>query len=181
MRSLVITESVSLDGVAEGDFFVRAGESDDAKDVDDALREQRERADALLLGRTTFEEFRGFWPQQTENPSGTAQYLNNVAKYVVSTTMAATDLGWENSSVLHTLGDVRALKEMPGADIVVTGSIKLAHSLIAAGLVDEYRLFTYPVVVGAGRHLFDGATAELRLVDSESFASGVTLTRYQPA
>jgi dihydrofolate reductase len=179
MRDLVVTENISVDGVLDGDFYVLAGQGSDAGDVDEALREQRERADALVLGRSTFEAFRGYWPQQTDNPSGTSQYLNRVAKYVVSTTLAPGDLGWESSTVLRGLDDVRTLKEQDGADIVVTGSVSLVHSLITAGLVDEYRLFTYPVVVGEGRTLFPGGRADLRLVEARPFRSGVVLARYR--
>ena len=183
MRRLVVTENISLDGVLDGDFYLRAGEDSERTDVDDALRQQRERADALLLGRRTFEAFRGFWPQQVDNPSGTRQYLNQVRKHVVSTklpTAEGADLGWENSSVVRGLDDVRALKEQPGADIVCTGSVSLVHSLLDADLVDELRLFTHPVVVAEGRRLFrDGARpAALRLVESRTFRSGVVLLRY---
>ena len=183
MRRLVVTENISLDGVLDGDFYLRAGEDDGATDVDDALRQQRDRADSLLLGRRTFEAFRGFWPKQVDNPSGTSEYLNRVRKHVVSTKLPVddgADLGWDNSTVLRGLDGVRELKEQPGRDIVCTGSVSLVHSLLDAGLVDELRLFTYPVVVAEGRRLFrDGATpADLRLVEARQFRSGVVLLRY---
>ena len=179
MRDLVVTENISVDGVLDGDFYVLAGEGDDTDDVDEALRRQRERADALLLGRETFEAFRGYWPKQVDNPSGTSRYLDDVAKYVVSTTLPDGDLGWQHSTVLRGLDDVRALKQQDGADIVTTGSVSLVHSLIDAGLVDEFRLFTYPVVVGDGRRLFMGWRGDLELVEAQTFRSGVTLTRYR--
>ena len=101
-------------------------------------------------------------------------------KYVVSSTI--TDPQWENSTILSQdpLGKIRELKERPGQDIVVTGSITLCHSLIAAGLVDEYRLFVYPVVQGRGRRLFpDGfEVPQLTLLESKAFHSGVTFSRY---
>jgi dihydrofolate reductase len=96
-----------------------------------------------------------------------------------------TDPEWQNSVVVS--GDlsteVRALKELPGRDIVVTGSIHLCHALIEAGLVDEYRLFVYPVVQGRGRRLFpDGfELPELRLLEAKAFRSGVTYSRYAAA
>lgn len=179
MRDLIVTENISLDGVLDGDFYILAGEGSDTSDVDEALEEQREQADALILGRATFEAFRGYWPKQTDNPSGTSHYLNRVTKYVVSTAMADDDLGWENSTILRGLDGVRGVKAQDGADIVVTGSVSLVHSLITAGLVDEYRLFTYPVVVGEGRTLFPSTRADLRLVEARPFRSGVILTRYR--
>lgn len=124
-------------------------------------------------------DFRGFWPARTDDPTGITDYLNQVDKYVVSSTL--TDPQWENSTVLS--GDpvieVAALKERPGADIVCTGSITLCHTLIAAGLVDEIRLFHHPVVQGAGRRLFpDGwSTEHLPLLDSRTFGA-VTYTAH---
>jgi dihydrofolate reductase len=120
-------------------------------------------------------------PLQTDDETGVAEYLDNVSKYVVSSTMK--DPGWERSTVLS--GDlednVRELKSKSGKDIVVTGSIALVHQLIALGLVDEYRLFVYPVVLGRGARLFEDATnvPNLKLVDSRSFRSGVVLTSYR--
>jgi dihydrofolate reductase len=186
MRKLVVTENITLDGVidaSEGWFAPAGGEDIDQSDLNATLREQAEAADALLLGRVTFEQFRGYWPLQTDDESGVAEYLDNVSKYVVSSTMK--DPGWERSTVLS--GDlednVRKLRAEPGKDIVATGSITLVHELIALGLVDEYRLFVYPVVLGRGARLFEDATnvPKLELVDSRSFRSGVVLTSYRTA
>jgi dihydrofolate reductase len=181
MRKLVVTENVTLDGVidaSEGWFSPAGDEEVDQSDIIAALREQQENADAVLFGRVTFEEMRGYWPHQTDDETGVSQYLNRVSKYVVSSTM--TDPQWEGSTVLSGEDEVRRLKEEPGKDIVATGSIRLVHSLIAAGLVDEYRLFTYPVVVGRGARLFEGAEniPRLTLTGSQAFNSGVVLTRY---
>ena len=134
----------------------------------------------MLLGRVTFEEMRGFWPLQANDETGVTEYLDSVEKYVVSSTM--TEQQWQRSTVLA--GDVedhvRELKGREGRDVVVTGSITLVRELIALGLVDEYRLFVYPVVVGRGARLFDDATdvGKLRLVECRPFRSGVVLTRY---
>jgi dihydrofolate reductase len=180
MRKLVITENITLDGSIEmlDDWF-------DPQLQDEDLLEESHRqdaqADALLVGRQTFEDFRGYWPKQTDDPTGVTDYLNKVAKYVVSSTM--TDPEWPNSTVLT--GDpierITELKAQPGKDIVLTGSISLAHALIAGGVVDEYRLFVYPAVQGRGRRLFPDGTAipKLTLVEpSKSFRSGITLLRY---
>jgi dihydrofolate reductase len=123
---------------------------------------------------------RGFWPELSDDPSGISDYLNRVRKYVVSSTM--TNPQWQNATVLSgdPVEEVRALKEQRGKDIVVTGSITLCHALIEAGLVDEYRLFVYPVVQGRGRRLFpDGFECpELRLLEMKDFRSGITFSRY---
>jgi dihydrofolate reductase len=180
MRKLVITENITLDGSVEmlDDWF------DPQLQDEDLLEEshrQDSQADALLVGRQTFEDFRGYWPKQTDDPTGVTDYLNRVAKYVVSSTMS--DPAWQNSTVLT--GDpierTTELKSLPGKDIVLTGSISLAHALIAGGVVDEYRLFVYPTVQGRGRRLFPDGTAigNLRLVEPpKSFRSGITLLRY---
>ncbi|HEV7650857.1 MAG TPA: dihydrofolate reductase family protein [Actinophytocola sp.] len=185
MRTLVVTENVTLDGVidAAGGWFDPAGGDADTSDMVAAIAEHRAAADAFLVGRQTFEDMRGYWPKQTDDTTGVGDYLDAVAKYVVSGTLG--DPGWAGTTVLRGPAeeDVRRLKSLPGKDIVATGSIRLVRSLITAGLVDEYRLFVCPVVVGTGRRLFDGDTppAGLRLVEARSFRSGVVLVRYRPA
>ncbi len=181
MRTLAITQNITLDGAIEmlGDWF------DPTADDHDVLAEshsQDQRSDALLVGRQTFEDFRGYWPKQTDDTTGITDYLNAVDKYVVSRTL--TDPQWDNTTVLSgdLLQEVAALKDQPGKDIVVTGSITLCHALISAGLVDEYRLFTYPVVQGSGRRLFpDGfEMPKLKLIDAKSFNGGLTFASYAP-
>ena len=138
--------------------------------------------DAVLFGRQTFEDMRGYWPQQTDDRTGVAETLDSLTKYVFSSTLE--DPGWEGSVVLtgDPVEEVRALKSTEGQDIVCTGSISLVHALIPSGLVDEYRLFTYPAVQGRGRKLFpDGyAIPQLELLESKAFHSGIVLTRYRP-
>lgn len=184
-RTLAITENITLDGVIDAaDDWFAPGDTDadaDATDVLDALRRQREAADALLLGRVTFQDMRGYWPLRTDDRTGIAEYLDNVSKYVVSSTLDEPE--WQHTTVLRgdPVGEIRALKATPGLDIVTTGSITLVHTLVGAGLVDEYRLFVYPVVVGRGRRLFaDGSTVpRLRLTESRAFRSGIVLLRYR--
>jgi dihydrofolate reductase len=180
MRKLIITQNVTLDGSVEmlGDWFDPQLQDEDL--LDESHRQDAE-ADALLVGRRTFEDFRGYWPLQTDDTTGVTAYLNQVAKYVVSSTM--TDPAWANTTVLG--GDpvdaTATLKAQPGRDIVLTGSIQLAHTLIAAGVVDEYRLFIYPTVQGGGRRLFPGGVAipKMTLVDQpKHFRSGITLLKY---
>jgi dihydrofolate reductase len=179
VRTLAITQNVTADGAVEmlGDWFDPTAED---RQVAEAMNRFTERGDALLLGRRTFEDFRSFWPKQTDDRTGVTDELNRVQKYVVSATM--TDPQWQNSTILtgDWLARVVELKQQPGGDIGVTGSIRLCHALIAAGVVDEYRLFVYPVVQGRGRRLFpEGFEADrLRVVDVAGFDSGVTLLHY---
>ncbi|GAA0933188.1 dihydrofolate reductase family protein [Kribbella koreensis] len=179
MRDLVVTENITLDGVIDAsEGWFNPGD-EDLSDVLGALEVQREAADAFLVGRQTFEDMRGYWPHQTDDPTGISDYLNAVSKYVVSTTLQ--DPQWEHSTVLRGLNEVEALKATAGKDIVATGSITLVHALAAAGLVDEYRLFVYPVVIGKGARLFPGTStpATLQLVETQPFRSGITLLRYR--
>ena len=179
MRTLAITQNITLDGSIEmlGDWFDPSAQD---PDLIEETRLQSEKEDALLLGRQTFEDFRGYWPQQTDDQTGITDELNQVQKYVVSSTM--TDPEWQNSTILS--GDwaaqVRELKEREGGEIGVTGSITLCHALIEAGLVDELRLFVYPVVQGRGRRLFpDGhEVPRLELLEAKRFGNGVGYLRY---
>ena len=185
MRELVVTENITVDGVidmAKG-WFEPGGRPDtDTTDLQDAMQAQSNAADALLLGRQTFEDFRAYWPLQTDDTTGTSDYLNRVSKYVVSSTL--DDPGWANTTVLrgNVLDQVRALKALPGEmDIVATGSMRLVASLVPSGLVDEYRLFVYPFVAGEGQRLFaDAELGHVNLVEAKAFRSGVVLQRYRP-
>jgi dihydrofolate reductase len=140
-------------------------------------------SDAMLLGRVTYEGLAAFWPNQ---PGGTpmVDYINSVAKYVVSTTLEEP-LGWNNSTLIK--GDVAEeiakLKRRPGKDITVIGSGALVRSLLKDGLLDELRLMVHPLVLGSGKRLFeDGEDRKaLELVDSKAFGTGVHLIAYRPA
>ncbi|WP_112242184.1 dihydrofolate reductase family protein [Kribbella monticola] len=180
MRDLVVTENITVDGVIEATDGWFGPADGDMSDQLAEIKKQQDGADAFLVGRQTFQDLRGYWPKQTDDETGISAYLDNVTKYVVSTSLQ--DPEWKNSTVLRDLAAVSALKDAPGKDIVTTGSIDLVHQLITAGLVDEFRLFTYPVVLGHGRRLFPAGVSfpTLRLVDTKTFKSGVTLTRYRP-
>jgi dihydrofolate reductase len=135
-------------------------------------------ADAHLLGRVTYQNFAAAWPSRTGE---FADRMNKLPKYVVSTTLKRTE--WENSHVIG--GDVAQeidkLKQRPGQDILVAGSCTLVQTLVKHDLIDEYHLLIYPVVLGAGKRLFEaGATTTLELLESKSYATGALLMRYAP-
>jgi dihydrofolate reductase len=179
MRNLVVTENISLDGV----IAPMDGWFDPAAQTDDLLAanaEHREAADALVVGRVTYGELAGYWPAQIDDSTGISGYLNQVSKYVFSTSMQGAD--WANTTILRgpVEDELAALKNAPGRDIVVTGSASLVRALLPTGLVDLFRLFVYPVVQGHGRKLFDNPmTAKLTLVDTRAFRSGVVLLAYR--
>jgi dihydrofolate reductase len=181
-RRLVVTENISANGIIEfADDWFDPGDQGDADDLFAVMREQMAAEDALLLGRRTFEEFRGYWPKQTDDASGSADHLNRVAKYVVSTTL--TDPAWENTTVLsgRLEDEVAALKAAGGGELGVTGSVSVVHALMRADLVDEYRLFVYPVLSSRGRNLVpDGLSVRsLEPAGCTSFRSGVVLQVYR--
>jgi dihydrofolate reductase len=177
MRTLAITQNLSADGSPEflGDWF---DPTTPAPDLNAEVLRQSEAEDILLLGRQTFEDFRGYWPQHADEPAGA--YLDQVQKYVVSSSM--TDAQWHNSTILSgdPIHEVRRLKDSDGRDITLSGSITLAHAALAAGLVDEIRLLIYPAVQGRGRGLVPEGTSipHLELLESQAFRSGVVLLRY---
>ena len=181
MGKIVVTEFISIDGVAEApggeDFahpnwafaFDRGDDGEQFK-VDEALG-----ADALLLGRTTYEGFAAAWP---EYEGELADKYNGMPKYVVSTTL--TDPTWNDTRVLS--GDLReavtALKAEVAGELQVAGSIQLAQWLIANDLVDEIHLMTFPIVLGTGRRLFGAApdASRWKLTGSRTVGEGVLIT-----
>ncbi len=181
MRKLVATELMSMDGVVESPDEWAFSYTDDEMAAEDEAGMAA--SDALLLGRVTYEEFASFWPNQ---PAGNpmVDYINSVKKYVVSTTLEEL-LGWNNSTLLG--GDfvesVSALKNQPGGDITVTGSIILVRSLMREGLLDELRCVVCPVIRGSGRRLFEEEADRrtLELVDSKTFDTGAVTLTYKPA
>ncbi|WP_250033256.1 dihydrofolate reductase family protein [Paractinoplanes maris] len=174
MRRLIVTENSTLDGI----ISPMAGWFDPMTD-DAELAAVNDRhgadSDALVLGRVTYEEFAGFWPHQEGKISA---YLDQVAKYVVSTGLEQAD--WPNTTILRDLDAVAALKKQPGRDITVTGSTTLVRSLIPTGLVDVFRLFVHPVVQGHGIRLFDEVALPLSHTKATAFPSGVVLLEYTP-
>ena len=186
MGRIVVTEFVSLDGVfedpggAEGfehggwSFSFNRGEDGDAFKL-----EELRASDAQLLGRVTYEGFARAWPSIADE-QGFAAKMNEMPKYVVSSTL--TDAAWTNSTVIG-LADVAGLKDRYAGDILVAGSGQLVRGLTDAGLVDEYRLMVFPVVLGSGRRLFDGVKlTRLNLAGSTPVGpDGVAVHRYVPA
>jgi dihydrofolate reductase len=183
MRKLVITTNMTLDGVVDqmDKWF---SPTDGGEDLAEVNREQMGTTGVVLMGRTTYEEFKGFWPKQTDDKTGVTDYLNRTPKYVVSSTLTEADADWQNTIILSgpLADEIAALKNQGGADIVVSGSISLAQSLAQEHLVDEYRLFIYPTLLGDGRHLFtEGIDGKLQLTDTRTFSSGVVLLIYRRA
>ena len=138
-------------------------------------------ADAFLLGRRTYEIFAAFWPLVTDASDPVAAPLNHLPKYVATRTLR--EANWAGTTLLTgaVVEEVRRLKGQPGRELQVHGSGELLHTLMANDLVDEYRLFVYPVVVGSGRRLFreGGPPRSLELVESTTTSTGVVVATYR--
>ena len=160
-------------GFERGGWLMPLADADFGRIVDSWFAE----TDALLIGRTTYDLFRAYWPQVTDPADRTATALNTVPKYVVSTTL--TDPSWGNTTVVGgdtdaVVARVRELKEQPGRELQVHGSHGLIQTLHDAGLVDEHRIIVAPVVVGSGKRLFaDGRVPTgFALVETDRTAAG---------
>ncbi|WBQ05553.1 dihydrofolate reductase family protein [Kribbella sp. CA-293567] len=139
------------------------------------------RADAILLGRTTYTMMQAYW-SQIDDGSNTASGLNNLPKYVATST--PLEPVWNDSTALtgDVLKQVEELKAKPGGELQVHGSAGLARSLHRAGLIDEYRLLTFPVAIGAGKRLFteDAPAMGFELVESRVTSTGATYAALRP-
>ena len=189
MASLVVGTFLTLDGVMQGPGgpdedrsggFAHGGCSVGYWDgpMGEIITDWTANADALLLGRTTYEIFAAHWPHvPDDDPVGVV--LNRVPKYVASTTLKSVE--WNNSMLLEgdVPGAVSALKEARNGEIQVHGSCGLLQTLIQHDLIDEYRLWTFPVLLGSGRRLFNAGTipAGLELIDSTTSSTGVVINR----
>jgi dihydrofolate reductase len=178
MGRIVVSEFVSLDGVMEdpggSEGFARGGwafQFDRGSEGDKFKMDELMSSEAMLLGRVTYEGFAAAWPGRTDE-AGFADKMNSMPKYVVSNTLESAD--WNNSTVVS--GDVveqlgRLRRETDG-DLLVAGSARLVHTLVEKGLVDEYRLMIFPVVLGAGKRLFADTPAAAALEVTDSRTSG---------
>jgi dihydrofolate reductase len=184
MRKIVANLFISLDGVVEepGDWHFPYFNDEMGAAVDAVLGS----ADTMLLGRKTYDDHAAAWPEREAEGGEDAEFakvLGDARKIVVS--HGPVELAWRNSERLE--GDlvegVTALKQEPGGDIAISGSISVVRQLLAAGLLDELRLLVHPIAVRKGMRLFDeGETPiPLRLRSSEAFGTGVLSLVYEPA
>jgi len=193
MRKLIASTFASLDGIMQapggpeedptGGFALGGwmfNFADESMDISAAGFDGKDRE--LVLGRRTYQIFEGFWPYQKEDDP-VAKMLNAAKKHVASRTLTA--LHWNNSTLLR--GDVvaaiRTLKSQPGPDLQMIGSGNLIQTLQPASLIDEYHVWTFPVVLGRGKRLFGEAArpSALRLVRSQVSTSGAVMSTYVPA
>lgn len=192
MRKIIVGAMVSLDGVMQAP----GGPAEDPTKgfrfggwvMPYRAQESREELDGLfkefdlLLGRKTYEIFAAYWPYYAENaPHGSiAKLFNEAKKYVVSRS-GEVDTSWQGSVLLRDIADVKRLKQEDGPNLVTQGSTELVHALLANDLVDELRIFTFPVVLGGGKKLFADGSAphSFKLTRSRVSSTGVLIGHYE--
>jgi dihydrofolate reductase len=169
---LINTTTMTVDGVTDvGEWYVSEGGHNRA------AREQFDGAAGMVLGRKTYEGLAAFWSQQTGD---WADLLNPLPKFVVSRTLHGP-LEWNATAVEGSAADaISRLKDEHEGDLLLIGCGELARALLAEGLVDELRFWLHPAVWGDGTRPYQGETVRMRLLESTSFDSGVTLLRYEP-
>jgi dihydrofolate reductase len=186
MSRLVVFDNVSLDGYfvdARGDMSW--AHADDPEWNAFAAKNAGGRGGTLLFGRVTYQMMASWWPTPAAARAmpEVAAGMNAMPKVVFSRTLKKADVTWENTRLvgrgLET--EVKKLKAKRGGTLVVLGSGTLVAQLTAAGLVDEWQVVVHPLVLGAGRTLFEGARAELRLTGTRAFKNGNVLLTYAPA
>lgn len=181
MRKIVAGLFIALDGVFEAPDQWHFPYFND--EMGNAVDAQMKAADTMLLGRVTYQEFAGYWPEQSSSENPIADYMNGTPKVVVSTTLDRVD--WQNATLIsdNVAAEIATLKQQPGKNISVTGSGTLVRSLLRDNLLDELRLLVHPIAVGHGKRLFgdDGQQTPLELVESKTFDTGVLSLVYRPA
>ena len=190
MRSITVTMSTTLDGVVQGlgrpDEDTRGGFTHGGwgtRDQDEVMAAEMAKGMShpgdMLLGRRTWQDFTTAWGRREDGNPFTA-HLNVTRKYVVSSSLADAS-GWENSELLRDLSEVAALRARPGKDLSVIGSASLVRALHAAGMVDRYTLLIFPLTLGSGTRLFEGAAplTEFELTSSVVTTKGVIIAQYE--
>jgi dihydrofolate reductase len=183
MRDVVVSTYVTLDGVFENPAWSAPYWSDEAQQF---AHDQLWASGALLVGRTTYEEFAAAWPtdEWIEREGDFAEKMNSLPKYVASNTLDES-LDWNNSHLLKgdVADEVSKLKQESGQDILMYSSVTLMHALMEADLIDRYRLWVHPLILGGGKRLFPDGTdkTELKLVDQATLPNDVIVLSYEPA
>lgn len=178
MRKLVVTEFLTLDGVMEAPEKWNSKYLNDEEMTNDIL-DDFSASDSLLFGRTTYQFLAARWPTRTGE---IADKFNNLPKHVVSTTLQKAE--WNNSAIINAnvSEEIKKIKEQSEKNILVWGSHKLVQTLMRDNLVDEYKLYVYPLTLGTGKRLFGEGTVgqTLKLINTRIFSTGAIAMVYQP-
>ncbi|WP_427893161.1 dihydrofolate reductase family protein [Kribbella sp. GL6] len=180
MRDVILYMSMSLDGLVGSEREHPGMAIPEGAELKQWKLERIRTAGAHLMGRTTYLEMASYWPHSEDEY---AAPMNDVPKVVFSKTLTDAEANWPSTRVARgeLAAEIAAIKEEPGADVIVWGGRRLAGALAAADLIDEYRLLIQPLVLGAGEALFDQlpASRHLKLVEALPFSSGVVVHIYR--
>ncbi len=177
MRKIIVSTMMTIDAVMENPQNWSFDYAND--EFMQYASEQLAGADALIMGRETYEGFAEAWSSRA-GADAFADRMNALPKYVASKTLKSP-LTWNATLLGDIAAEVAALKQQPGQDMLQFGLGELTHTLIEHGLVDELRFLVYPVVVGSGGRIFDGfSKTPMKLIESRSFSTGVVTLHYQP-
>jgi dihydrofolate reductase len=192
---VLVSEFISLDGVVQAPGgkeedtsggFRHGGWSFEFFDTDvmgSVVDEYARRSEVLLQGRRTYQVSAAAWPERSGDPF--SDWINGAQKYVVSDTLAESDLTWTPTTIIRgneLVERVSALRQQPGGDIYIYGSLSLVATLLQEGLVDELVLMIEPITLGGGKTLFpsDGAARKYELISAQTANTGVQICRYKP-
>jgi dihydrofolate reductase len=183
MRKIIVSEGITVDGIFDAETMGQWAVPFFSEEREEFIRGNILTADALLLGRTTYDLQAWYWPNQKGDKYGIANHKNNMPKYVV--TSMPLQARWNNSTVIQNniVEEVAKLKQQPGQDILIEGSATLVEALAQAGLIDEYKLLVHPAIMGSGKRFFrEGMDlTKLKLVESKPLSRGVVALSYEPA
>jgi len=181
MRKIIVSNLISVDGLFAGpngelDWFVWNEETADY------VKELFRSIDTLLFGRVTYDLMAGYWPDAADEDPVITDMMNSLPKVVFSRTLDR--VAWHNSRLVRAdiATEIARLKEQPGKDMVIFGSGSIVSTLSQLGLIDDYRLFVNPVILGSGKPHFTGLAKRinLELVEVRTFTTGVVLLHYRP-
>jgi dihydrofolate reductase len=184
MRKVIASNFMTLDGFFAGpdgdlDWFVWDGE------IAEYMKQQFDAIDTILFGRVTYQLMEGYWPTASppEEDPVIIEAMNTLPKVVFSTTLEKVE--WHNSRLVRNniAEEIAKMKQAPGKDMVIFGSGTIVSALTRSGMIDEYRIFVNPVVLGSGKPMLTGLNERLKmkLLSTRTFQCGVVLLRYVPA
>lgn len=181
MRKIVVSESVTVDGIFDAETMGQWAHPYYSEERDAIVRGLVLASDALLLGRTTYDLQAWYWPNQKQDKYGIANRKNSMSKYVV--TSRPLQAQWNNSAVINenVLEEIAKLKQQPGQGILIEGSATLVEALAQADLIDAYKFLVHPTILGSGKRLFKEGTgmSKLRLAETKALSCGVVLLSYE--
>lgn len=181
MRKVIVSEWMSLDGVFDSSLMEQWFNPYHSDSRGQYIQQVIDNCELMLYGRNTYEMLYPYWSQFENNEMGVAEKMNQVEKYVVSTTMR--EVGWQKTTIINgdVIAQLKALKQENGGDILIQGSGQLVQALLQAGLIDELKLLVQPHIMGTGIRLFNQDINQmLKLESIDKLEKDVLVITYKP-